>query len=49
MAVEGRADYEERVARISILAGSLAPGPDTLKQTGGQDRGNLLRTGRAIR
>ena len=37
MAVEGRADYEERVARISILAGSLAPGPDTLKQTGGQD------------
>ena len=30
---EADADYEDRAARISILAGGIAPRPDTLKQT----------------
>jgi hypothetical protein len=33
MALGGRLNYEDRAARISILAQSFAPKPDTLKQT----------------
>ena len=31
--LRGRCDYENRAAQISILAGGIAPRPDTLKQT----------------
>ena len=51
MAVSYRREvYEDRSARISILAGRKPPGPDTLKQT---DQPSIsathLQTGRAIR
>ncbi|TWB41195.1 hypothetical protein FBZ90_108219 [Nitrospirillum pindoramense] len=38
--LRGRADYEDRTARISILAGGIAPRPDTLKQT---DQGGIVK------
>ncbi len=48
--LQGRCDYEDRAARISILAGSVAPRPDTLQQTDRvPDCVSHLPTGRAIR
>src|SRR5450755_2092890 len=47
--VRRRKVYEDRNARISILARGLAPRPDTLKQTANGTLKNHLQTGRAIR
>ena len=44
-----RETYEDRTARISILARDASLRPDTLAQTAQSNRINLLRTGRAIR
>jgi len=51
MAVSYRREvYEDRSARISILAGRKPPRPDTLKQTDQPSiSATLLQTGRAIR
>jgi hypothetical protein len=49
MALRGRSDYEDQAARISILARSFAPKPDTLKQTDDGRNAKLSQTGRAIR
>ena len=48
--VRRREVYEDRGARISILAGGDPPRPDTLKQTDQRPiPTNPLQTGRAIR
>src|SRR4051794_5809483 len=49
MAHRRRAPYEDQSARTSILAGAVAPRPDTLMQTCQIASQNPLRTGRAIR
>src|SRR5215207_8952788 len=49
MAHRRRRLYEDQGVRTSILAGAVAPRPDTLTQTGQIASQSLLRTGRAIR